>query len=119
MFFLLRCAFWLGLTFWMMNWPGGAPTLPDPGSLVQSATGQIAHACLDAPQACLDGARKIEALRASLPNAITATAEPAPAIAATPAASPRVVPLPPVAPTRLGANTLRASDFLPTWRGRG
>ena len=69
MFFLLRCAFWLGLTFAMMDWPDGASPAPDPAAFAQAATRaatqEIATRCAANPQACLDGARKIEALRKS------------------------------------------------------
>ncbi len=67
MFFLLRCAFWLGLTFAMMDWPDGPA--PDPAALAQAVTSaasqEIATRCAANPQACLDGARKVEALRKS------------------------------------------------------
>ena len=69
MFFLLRCAFWLGLTFAMMDWPDGASPAPDPAALAQAATQaaarELATRCAANPQACMDGARKIEALRKS------------------------------------------------------
>ena len=109
MFFLLRCAFWLGLTFSMMDWPGGTPVLPDAGALMRTATGELANACLAAPQTCMDGARKLEALR----NLPLATPSPSPA----PAAS--VVAASSRPNTRPGAYKLRASDFQPVWRGRG
>ena len=67
MFFLLRSIFWLGLTFAMIEWPDGASPLPDPAALAREAaekTGQeVASRCAADPQACLEGARKIEALR--------------------------------------------------------
>ena len=69
MFFLLRCAFWLGLTFSMMDWPGGASPAPDPAALAQAASQaaarELATRCAANPQACMEGARKIEALRKS------------------------------------------------------
>ena len=65
MFFLLRLAFWLGLTFAMMDWPDGAA--PDPAALAQAAAQaaaqDIASRCAAAPQACLEGASKLESLR--------------------------------------------------------
>lgn len=71
MMFLLRCAFWLGLTFAMIDWPDGPWLLPDPTALAQNAADragqEIASRCAADPQACLDGARKVEALR----NAVT------------------------------------------------
>jgi hypothetical protein len=67
MMFLLRCAFWLGLTFALMDWPDGAPPTPDPQALAQMAAQmaaqEIAGRCAASPQACLDGARKIEEFR--------------------------------------------------------
>ena len=69
MMFLLRCAFWLGLTFAFMDWPDGAPPAPDPQALAQQAAQmaaqEITNRCAAAPQACLDGARKIEEFRKS------------------------------------------------------
>ena len=73
MFFLLRCAFWLGLTFSMMDWPDGASPAPDPGALAQAAahaaTQELAKRCAADPQACLEGARKIEVLRTRMSGA--------------------------------------------------
>jgi len=73
MFFLLRCAFWLGLTFSMMDWPGGASPAPDPRALAQAAAdaaaGEVASRCAANPKACLDGVRKVEGLRKSLTEA--------------------------------------------------
>ena len=70
MFFLLRCAFWLGLTFAMIDWPDGASPAPDPTALAQAAAAaaaqEIATRCAANPQACIEGARKVEGLRKSL-----------------------------------------------------
>ena len=72
MFFLLRCAFWLGLTFSMMDWPDGPSPAPDPRALAQAAADaaaqEIATRCAAHPQACLESARKAEGLRESLPE---------------------------------------------------
>jgi hypothetical protein len=69
MMFLLRCAFWLGLTFSLMDWPDGAPPAPDPSALAaqaaQIAAQEIATRCAASPQACLEGARRIEEFRKS------------------------------------------------------
>ena len=69
MMFLLRCAFWLGLTFAFLDWPDGASPTPDPQALAQQAAQmaaqEIASRCAASPQACLDGARKIEEFRKS------------------------------------------------------
>ena len=69
MMFLLRCAFWLGLTFALMDWPDGAPPRPDPQALAQQAAQmaaqEIATRCAASPQACLEGARKVEEFRKS------------------------------------------------------
>jgi hypothetical protein len=66
MMFMLRCAFWLGLTFFFMDWPDGAPPAPDPQALArqaaQMAAQEIAARCAASPMACLEGARKIEEL---------------------------------------------------------
>jgi hypothetical protein len=45
MMFLLRCAFWLGLTFAFLDWPDGAPPAPDPQALAQMAAQEIAGRC--------------------------------------------------------------------------
>ncbi len=70
MMFLLRCAFWLGLTFAFMDWPDGSPPAPDPQALAQQAAQmaaqELAARCAASPMACLDGARKIEDLRKSV-----------------------------------------------------
>ena len=67
MFFLLRCAFWLGLTFAMIDWPAGPSPLPLASLLAQNAADkagqEIASRCAADPQACLDAARKVESLR--------------------------------------------------------
>ena len=69
MMFLLRCVFWLGLTFALMDWPDGAPPTPGPQMLAQQAAQmaaqEIATRCAASPQACLDGARKVEEFRKS------------------------------------------------------
>jgi hypothetical protein len=69
MFFLLRCAFWLGLTFAMMDWPDGASPAPDPAALAQKAAAAVAEdiaaRCAADPLACLEAARKVEGLRKS------------------------------------------------------
>jgi hypothetical protein len=67
MFFLLRCVFWLGLTFTMIDWPDGPSPFPDSIALTREASNtagrEIASRCAADPQACLEGARKVEALR--------------------------------------------------------
>ena len=69
MMFLLRCAFWLGLTFSLMDWPDGASPAPDPSALAaqaaQIATQEVATRCAASPQACLEGARRLEDFRKS------------------------------------------------------
>jgi len=69
MMFLLRCAFWLGLTFSLMDWPDGASPAPDPSALAaqaaQIAAQEIAARCAASPQTCLEGARRIEEFRKS------------------------------------------------------
>jgi hypothetical protein len=69
--FLIRCAFWLTIVFTSLPWPQDAhmqsqKLLADAAaSLIRSATGQAdmsAQQCLTAPQACVDQARKVQAL---------------------------------------------------------
>ena len=43
MMFLLRCAFWLGLTFSFMDWPDGAPPAPDAQALARQAAQMAAQ----------------------------------------------------------------------------
>jgi hypothetical protein len=76
MFFLFRCVFWLGLTFALIDWPEGPSPAPDPAALAQAASQaaaqEIAARCAANPQACLEGARKMEALRKQVSDAPTA-----------------------------------------------
>jgi hypothetical protein len=69
--FLIRCAFWLTIVFTSLPWPQDAhiqsqKLLADAAaSLIRSATGQAdmsAQQCLTAPQACLEQARRVQAL---------------------------------------------------------
>lgn len=55
MLFLLRSAFWLGLTFSQMSWPQDdlAPVLP---ATVHAATDVAAKACGAHPRGCLAAA---------------------------------------------------------------
>jgi hypothetical protein len=69
--FFIRCAFWLTIVFTSLPWPQGAELqsqklLADAtASLIRSATGHAdvsAQHCLAAPQACVEEARKVQAL---------------------------------------------------------
>jgi hypothetical protein len=69
--FFIRCAFWLTIVFTSLPWPQDAhmesqKLLADAAaSLIRSATGQAdmsAQHCLAAPQACVEQARKVQAL---------------------------------------------------------
>jgi hypothetical protein len=91
MFFLLRCAFWLGLVFANMDWASTDALLPTPEQLTRAATSQ----CLDNPDACaklVAGAQKL----------YTGT------IADRPQARPGAKP---------SSDSLAAGDRLPAWRG--
>jgi hypothetical protein len=48
MFFLLRCAFWLGLVFLNMDWKIDGPLLPSTEDVARQASAQ----CLANPQVC-------------------------------------------------------------------
>lgn len=48
MFFLLRCAFWLGLVFFNMDWRGGDSLLPSPDQAARVAAAR----CLASPDIC-------------------------------------------------------------------
>jgi hypothetical protein len=69
--FFIRCAFWLTIVFTSLPWPQDANVqsqklLADAAaSLIRSATGRAdlsAQHCLAAPQACVEEARKVQAL---------------------------------------------------------
>lgn len=82
MFFLFRCAFWLGIVFYHLPWPGGVqPAEQARAALAElnaAATKTIAEraqsACLNAPRDCAAAAAKLARdaptpSRASLKNA--------------------------------------------------
>jgi hypothetical protein len=69
--FFIRCAFWLTIVFTSLPWPQDAglqsqKLLADAAAgLIRSATGNAdvsAQHCLAAPQACVEQARKVQAL---------------------------------------------------------
>jgi hypothetical protein len=69
--FFIRCAFWLTIVFTSLPWPQDAhlqsqKLLADAAaSLIRSATGHAdvsAQHCLASPQACVDEAKKVQAL---------------------------------------------------------
>jgi hypothetical protein len=69
--FFIRCAFWLSIVFTSLQWPQDAhmqsqKLLADAASsLIRSASGHAdisAEQCLAAPQACVEQARKVQAL---------------------------------------------------------
>jgi hypothetical protein len=69
--FVIRCAFWLAIVFTSLPWPQDAQLqsqrlLADAAaSLIRSATGHAdisAQHCLAAPRACVEEARKVQAL---------------------------------------------------------
>ncbi len=72
MWFLIRSAFWLGLVFSWIDWPGGAPTPPDAAAIADSAATGAASLCAQHPGACLRVAR--QAARAA--PAIAAAGDP-------------------------------------------
>lgn len=96
MFFLLRTAFWLGLTFSAMEWPGAAPVPPTVDGIAAQATLQAAKLCAGTPRACLEAARAFSGAKAA---------------SETPAA--------PGKPAKKKADTLDSADRAPAWRGRG
>jgi hypothetical protein len=97
--FLLRSAFWLGLTFHAMPWDGAqlASVAPDPRAAIASLTAED-H----------DGAAAKAVVGAVLRGAFDSatTPDPAPARAISSAK-----------PTRPSVDTLTAADRLPSWRG--
>jgi hypothetical protein len=72
--FFIRCAFWLTIVFTSLPWPQDANVqsqrlLADAAaSLIRSASGHAdvsAQQCLAAPQACVEEAKKVQALFAA------------------------------------------------------
>ena|GEM_PF-2952868 len=102
MFFLVRCAFWLGLVFLNMDWKIDEPVLPSASDLVGQATQQ----CLANPQAC---SKLVTTAQQVYTASVTPSASPAPAQPSRPAAK--------VQPVKSSADSLRADDRAPTWRG--
>ena len=86
--FLLRTAFWLGLTFSAMDWPAGAPAVPTAGAVAAQA-GKI---CVEAPQVCLKAATAIGSANAGVESATR--------------------------PLKRRSDTLEGADRAPVWRGR-
>jgi hypothetical protein len=69
--FFIRCAFWLTIVFTSLPWPQearlqSATMLAEAtASLIRSATGHAdvsARQCLASPQACVEQARRVQAL---------------------------------------------------------
>lgn len=96
MFFLLRCAFWLGLVFANMDWHIDATALPTTGDLSAEAGRQ----CLANPQACAAIATRAQSIFGAI-----ADQRPQPAVAQK------------AAPARHTADTLLSTDRAPAWRG--
>lgn len=76
MFFLVKCAFWLGIVFYLMPWPAqegpavlarrGAADLAERAQ--QAVAERAAGACAADPQACLDFARQAAGARRAAPH---------------------------------------------------
>ena len=84
--FFIRCAFWLTIVFTSLPWPQDAHMqsqrlLADAAaSLIRSATGRAdvsAQQCLAAPGACVEEAKKVQALFAAAAKADPKRARPA------------------------------------------
>ncbi len=95
MFFTLRCAFWLGAVFYALSWTGERAPAP-----VSAIIDQLGEHCTAAPAECLEAARKLTGLfeRIALETGLTD----GPQLTAS------------MSPT---AQTLRAADRTPLWRG--
>jgi hypothetical protein len=94
MFFLLRCAFWLGLVFVNMDWTSREPLLPTPAEVAAQATSR----CLADPALCsrvLDGVQTLSTASVALTVG------------------------PPKPAAKPSADSLAHDDRIPPWRGRG
>lgn len=105
MFFLLRCAFWLGLVFSAMQWPGDAPKLPNANEASAQVAAHVAtgvrKVCTRNPAACLEAASVAS-------DFLKSQDKPGDKPADKPAAK----------PAGRGVDTLAAVDRSPVWRGR-
>lgn len=105
MLFLLRSAFWLGLTFYAMPWNGDAAapqSAHGPAaapSVVETAGRLASEVCTAKPAECLHAARSLTALFAK----VAAEGDPSAPLAETGAV--------------FSLNALSALDRLPQWRG--
>ena len=106
MFFLIRCAFWLGLVFSAMEWPADTPKLPT----ATQAVAQVAALPLAAQAASqvVTGARKVCVRN---PHACLEAADLASDLV-------RNEGKPAVKAAGRGNDTLAAADKAPAWRGR-
>ncbi len=94
MFFLLRCAFWLGLAFSAMDGPSEGISAAAAGDIAAKAAARASRVCLEHPRACVEAAKSAQGfgLKAEI-------------------RAPRGKPA--------KNDTLEAADKAPPWRGRG
>ncbi len=62
MFFLLRCVFWLGLTFSAMDWPSDPLSSAAARDIAARAAAEATRLCLENPRDCARAARSADAL---------------------------------------------------------
>jgi hypothetical protein len=96
MFFLLRSAFWLGLTFSAMEWPSDGLSPSAASELAAQAAAHATRLCAENARECVEAARAARAIGAK-----------APAAKSTPAAR------------ASAADTLDRADRAAPWKGRG
>lgn len=72
MFFLFRCAFWLGLVFYHLPWPGGAAPVEDARALAVQLGATSSHAFAAQAQAAC-GANPTQCLALAAAGASRAT----------------------------------------------
>ena len=102
MFFVARCAFWLGLVYSSMEWPGDGrlpndlkdAAKPVAARAVDSSVATIRKTCVANLATCVEGAARINRLVGDAADALASKQVPKPS-----------------------AHTLTAQDVAPVWRG--
>ncbi len=109
MFFLVRSAFWLGLVYSSIDWPGEGrladdirdAARPAAAQALEASTRKIEKTCVANPAACIEGVARINKLAGDAVDA--AKSHPAP---------PRGLQS-----LKAPVDTLAPGDLAPSWRG--
>jgi len=62
MFFLFRLVFWLGLVFWLIEWPKDG-LLPSAATMADKAQEELLAHCKADPASCIETLRKADEMR--------------------------------------------------------